>query len=83
WLLPLVLPFIAAVASGGRPRWLVAAGGAGLGWLLVQGFVMDGQPGLGWGALVYALAATMLAAYGLARRGWCKGDAFTVGAIAL
>ncbi|MGQ3072433.1 MAG: ABC transporter permease [Ferrovibrionaceae bacterium] len=83
WLLPLVVPLIGATAARNRPRWLTAAGGAGLAWLLVQGFAIGGQPGLGWGALVYALAATMLAAYGLARQGWCKGDAFTVGAVAL
>ena len=41
------------------------------------------QPALGWGALLYALAATQLAAIGLARQGWCRGDAFVLGAILL
>ncbi|MCC6718050.1 MAG: iron ABC transporter permease [Acetobacteraceae bacterium] len=41
------------------------------------------QPALGWGALGYALACTMLAAAGLARRGWCRGDMFVLGAILL
>lgn len=83
WLLPLALAPIVAALAMARPRMLVAAGALGVGWLAVQGFAVAGQPGLGWGALVYALAATMLAAFGLARLGWCRGDAFTVGAIAL
>ncbi len=41
------------------------------------------QPALGWGALVYAVACTMLMAFGLARRGWCRGDVFVVGALLL
>ena len=41
------------------------------------------QPALGWGSLLYAVAAMMLLAYGLAWRGWCKGEVFTVGAIGL
>ena len=41
------------------------------------------QPALGWGALLYALAATMLAAIGLARQGWCRGDVFVLGSILL
>ncbi|WP_426955061.1 ABC transporter permease [Muricoccus radiodurans] len=42
-----------------------------------------GQPPLGWGALFYAVTAMMLVAYGLAWRGWCGGEVFTVGAIGL
>ncbi|MCK6449456.1 MAG: iron ABC transporter permease [Alphaproteobacteria bacterium] len=41
------------------------------------------QSGMGYGALVLSLAFVMLACQGLAARGWCRGDAFTVGAIAL
>jgi iron(III) transport system permease protein len=41
------------------------------------------QPALGWGALLYALAATMLTAVGLARQGWCRGDVFVLGSILL
>jgi iron(III) transport system permease protein len=41
------------------------------------------QPALGWGALLYALAGTMVTAIGLARQGWCRGDAFVLGSILL
>ena len=41
------------------------------------------QPGLGYGGGALGLAYLMLASRGLAARGFCKGDAFTVGAIAL
>ena len=41
------------------------------------------QPALGWGALAYAFACTMLAAAGLARQGWCRGDMFVLGSILL
>ncbi|MBM3554747.1 MAG: iron ABC transporter permease, partial [Alphaproteobacteria bacterium] len=41
------------------------------------------QGGFGAGATLYALAALFLASIGLARRGYCRGDAFTVGAVAL
>jgi iron(III) transport system permease protein len=41
------------------------------------------QPGLGYGGGALGLSYLMLAARGLAARGYCKGDAFTVGAIAL
>ncbi|MFC0410871.1 ABC transporter permease [Roseomonas elaeocarpi] len=41
------------------------------------------QPALGWGALLYATAATMLLAYGLAWQGWCRGEVFLIGAIGL
>jgi iron(III) transport system permease protein len=41
------------------------------------------QPAMGWGAALYALSCTMLLAYGLARRGLCKGDVFVAGALLL
>ena len=41
------------------------------------------QPGLGYGGAVLGFSYLMLAARGLAARGYCRGDAFTVGAIAL
>lgn len=41
------------------------------------------QSGLGAGATLLGLAYLMLFARGLARRGFCRGDAFTVGAITL
>ncbi|MFT8246183.1 ABC transporter permease [Roseomonas sp. BN140053] len=90
WLLPLLLPLVLVPLAAGRPRLLVAAGLGGLGWLLLEAFLFEpgglraaAQPALGWGALLYAVSATMLAAHGLARLGWCKGEVFTVGAIGL
>lgn len=41
------------------------------------------RPALGWGALLYAVSAVVLAAYGLARRGWCRGEPFVVASIGL
>ena len=41
------------------------------------------QAALGWGAVAYAMSCTMLVAIGLARRGWCRGDVFVVGALLL
>ena len=41
------------------------------------------QPGLGYGGALLGLSYLMLASRGLAARGYCKGDAFTVGAITL
>jgi iron(III) transport system permease protein len=38
-------------------------------------------PSLGWGAVLYTLTMTVLLAYGLARRGWMKGDAFTLASL--
>ena len=38
-------------------------------------------PSLGWGAALYTLTMTILLAYGLARRGWMKGDAFTLASL--
>ena len=41
------------------------------------------QPGLGYGAALFALAALMFLCHGLALRGWVKGDAFVAGSIGL
>ncbi len=41
------------------------------------------QGGMGYGALLTALACLMLFTHGLAARGYCRGDAFTVSAIGL
>ena len=41
------------------------------------------QPGMGYGALVAAIGYLMLFCQGLAARGFCRGDAFVVGAIGL
>ena len=89
WLALLFVPLAAALAA--RP-WklarenaggvLAVAGGAGLAFLLLQGFVFK-QPGMGYGALVAALGFLLLFCRGLAARGFCRGDAFVVGAIGL
>ena len=86
---PVVLAVFAApilLASGaavlGRRRYAMLAGGllalVVLGWMATR----PGQPSLGWGAALYAAASGMIASYGLAWMGWCKGEAFIVGAIA-
>jgi iron(III) transport system permease protein len=41
------------------------------------------QAGIGFGAALTALALVMVLSHGLAGLGWCRGDAFVVGAIAL
>ncbi|HKX10745.1 MAG TPA: iron ABC transporter permease [Stellaceae bacterium] len=41
------------------------------------------QPGLGYGGALLGLSYLMLGSRGFAARGFCKGDAFTVSAIAL
>ena len=41
------------------------------------------QPGLGYGAALFALAALMFLCHGLALRGWVRGDAFVAGSIGL
>ncbi|MBV8914068.1 MAG: iron ABC transporter permease, partial [Acetobacteraceae bacterium] len=85
WLLPLALPLLTAAIglARSRSRWLTASACVGLLWLLLEAFAAPAQPALGWGALLYVGASLVLIAYGLARQGWCRGDAFTVGAILL
>lgn len=69
--------------------WLCAEGFAinhrGWTWAWMGGLFGGSptQPALGWGAVLCALAATMLAAAGLARQGWCRGDMFVLGSILL
>ena len=95
WLWPLTLPLIVCLIRS-SPRMLIASGGAGLFWLVLEGLLIGqhgwtiaasgigpSQQALGWGAVAYALACLMLVAYGLARRGACKGDVFVVSAILL
>jgi iron(III) transport system permease protein len=70
---------------------LLLAGGAGLVLLLVQGFLFrhpnitpagwPTQPGMGYGAMATAFGFLMMFCQGLAARGFCRGDAFVVGAI--
>jgi iron(III) transport system permease protein len=54
-----------------------------LGTLLISPAAPDAirTAALGWGALIYALAMTVIASFGLARLGWLKGDVFTIGAL--
>ena len=39
------------------------------------------QPGIGWGGFVVLSALTVLAGFGIARRGYFKGDLFVAGAV--
>jgi len=78
-------------------RVLVASGVLGIALILLQGFAIDHrgwtipafgpggpkQTGLGYGALFLSLSYLMLMCRGLAMRGYCRGDTFVVGAIAL
>jgi iron(III) transport system permease protein len=58
---------------GWSGEWLVALfGGPG-----------PKQEGMGYGAFLTAMAFLMLLCHGLAARGYCRGDAFTVSAIGL
>ena len=69
--------------------WLVAEGLSlgtrGWNWgLLTQVFgEVKGQPAFGAGAVVMALAFTLLIAFGAAERGALRGDAFVLGAISV
>ena len=86
-----------AEGEAGAP-WLVAGAGLGLAWMVVQGLAigLNGpapwlagllgpvkQDGMGAGAGLVALSLLILACHGLARLGWCRGDAFVVSSIGL
>jgi len=87
WLAPLVVAPV--LASTARPRLCIAAAVSGLGWLAIESLAIIHrgpgltQPALGWGALVYATACLGVAAYGLARLGWMRGDVFVSGSLLL
>ena len=97
WLAPLLAAPV--LASTRRPGLWIAAAVCGLGWLAVEGLAIihrgwgfsalsafgpgPTQPALGWGALVYAGACLAVAAYGLAARGWLRGDVFVAGSLLL
>jgi iron(III) transport system permease protein len=99
WLWPLALPLLIAMGGRPRLLvlggvlgivWLGIEGfSIGLrGWTFPWLAAALGAPGpvqaaLGWGALVYAVSCIMLAAYGLARQGWCRGDVFVLGSLLL
>jgi iron(III) transport system permease protein len=72
--------------------WILA-GAAGVLLMLLQGFLFrhpnitpagwPTQPGMGYGALLAGIGFLMMFCHGLAARGFCRGDAFVVGAIGL
>ena len=72
---------------------LILAGSTGVLLMLLQGFLFrhpnitpagwPTQPGMGYGALLAGTGYLMLFCQGLAARGFCRGDAFVVGAIGL
>jgi iron(III) transport system permease protein len=97
WLLPLLGALVAPLVAP-RPRALVAAGLAGLGWVMVQGLAigplgpswpvleelaLGRQYGMGAGALVVQVALVLLLCEGLARRGALGGDVFATSALGL
>jgi len=91
WLLMLFLPLVAALRR--TPGSFMLAGAAGMLLMLLQGFLFrhpnitpEGwptQPGMGYGALAAGIGFLMIFCQGLAARGFCRGDAFVVGAIGL
>ena len=98
WLWPLAIPLLVAARGkpswlvwGGALGivWLVLEGvvighrGWGIASLGTLLGAAPTQPAMGWGAAVYGLSCAMLTAIGLARRGWCRGDVFVMGALLL
>jgi iron(III) transport system permease protein len=70
--------------------WLLVEGGAidhrGWSWpwlVALSGGAGPKQGGMGYGAFLTALSFLMLICHGLAARGFCRGDAFTVSSIGL
>jgi iron(III) transport system permease protein len=88
-------PLITRKSSEDAARFLIVAGLLGLFLITLQGFAIglrgwswsflgEGGPtqaGMGAGAALTAAAFLMLTCYGLAGRGWCRGDAFVVCAV--
>ena len=64
-------------------RRLVVLGGGGFLYILVGGFAIAGQPGVGAGTVVVAASLLLLFSLGLAARGSFQGDAFVAGAVVL
>ncbi|MER8564850.1 iron ABC transporter permease [Mesorhizobium sp. M0924] len=90
WLVARNNPKSLAVAGAAGLLWLAIEGfsiihsGWGFGLLTqVAGTPGPIQPGLGWGAALYAVAMLMFIAEALAARGWCKGDRFVVGSLSI
>lgn len=90
WLVGRNNPKSLAVAGAAGLLWLAIEGfsiihsGWGFGLLTrIAGTPGPIQPGLGWGATLYAVAMLMFIAEALAARGWCKGDRFVVGSLSI
>ncbi|MER9759942.1 iron ABC transporter permease [Mesorhizobium sp. M0138] len=90
WLVARNKPKSLAIAGAAGLLWLAIEGfsiihsGWGFGLLTqVAGTPGPIQPGLGWGAALYAVAMLMFIAEALAARGWCKGDRFVVGSLSI
>lgn len=90
WLVARNNPKSLAVAGAAGLLWLAIEGfsiihsGWGFGLLTrIAGTPGPIQPGLGWGATLYAVAMLMFIAEALAARGWCKGDRFVVGSLSI
>jgi iron(III) transport system permease protein len=99
WLWLLALPLLVAMPGrpralalgGALGLVLLCAQGLAIGqhgwswpWLVeLAGTPGPAQPAMGWGAALYALSCTMLAAVGLARQGWCRGDVFVLSSLLL
>ena len=97
-LLPLLVATL-AVWSRHRLMAQILVGSAivGIGLILLEGFAIDHrgwtvaalgpggpkQPGMGYGALALSLCYLMVMCRGLALQGYCRGDTFTVGSIAI
>ena len=77
--LPLVVAGLALVIAQG---FAVGLGGPSIaGLAVVFPAALDGQPGLGWGGFLAAIALLGLLAEILAARGFCRGERFPVAAI--
>ncbi|MGQ0664028.1 MAG: ABC transporter permease [Pseudomonadota bacterium] len=83
-------PRLMVLAGLAGLAWLFGQGfvighvGWSFGWLAaLAGSEGPRQPGMGYGAIAVAAAFLMVLCFGLAAKGFCRGDGFTVGAIGL
>ncbi len=96
-LLPLLVATVAVWKQDRQTSGLLVASGiAGMALIVIEGFAIDHrgwtiavfgpggpkQPGMGYGTLALSASYLMLMCRGLAMRGYCRGDTFTVGSIA-
>jgi iron(III) transport system permease protein len=71
----------AAMPPGRRQGGVLLAGAGGaLAALLLAGFTFK-QPGIGWGGFAVLASLLVLTAFGVARRGFFKGDLFVAAAV--